>query len=127
MGGPHKKRKKKNYGNVLNFMATNGLLVNPSKTSLVILNSKRKKEDSPIQIKEGNEKVTQSSSAKLLGINFNEKQKWDTKIQGPGGVTAALNKRLVVERRLRNLIAQKALLTIVDGLFTSKVWESQKK
>ena len=65
--------------------------------------------------------MSQSSSAKLLGITFDENQKWKTQIQGTRGLLSALNKRLFVIRRLKNHFGQKALLKVVYGLFTSKI------
>ena len=108
---------------VLKFMASNGLIANPKKTSLVILNNGKIKEktEDRIKVKIGKDTVTQEESAKLLGIQFNEKQKWNTQIHGKGGVIPSLNMRLFAINRLKNHINRTALTKIVDGLFTSKI------
>jgi hypothetical protein len=50
---------------VLKFMASNGLVANPSKTMLVILNSKQK---ASLKIKVGDSTVKQALTAKLLSV-----------------------------------------------------------
>ena len=51
--------------NVLKFMASNGLVANLSKTTLMIINYKS---DTPVDINFGNAIIKQESSAKLLGV-----------------------------------------------------------
>ena len=106
-------------------MASNGLVANASKTSLVILNMDKKTRDAsdicPIEIKIGSSYIKQERSAKLLGIVFNEKQKWSTQIRGPNGVVSGLNKRFFAIKKLKNYINVKSLTKIIDGLFTSKI------
>jgi hypothetical protein len=51
--------------NVLKFMASNGLVANPSKTILLILNKNSGEE---IEIKIGEMKIKQDKEAKLLGV-----------------------------------------------------------
>ena len=85
--------------NVLQYMASNGLIANASKTSLVILNLKSNKSNSGtnlIKVKIGEEYVNQEKSAKLLGISFNEKQNWKDQIYGKNGVIRALNKLMTL-------------------------------
>ena len=66
-------------------------------------------------------KVTQVDQAKLLGITFNEKQNWNSQIQGCGGVVSSLNRRMFTIKRLKNHIGPKSMTKVVDGLFTSKI------
>ena len=101
-------------------MASNGLIANPSKTSLLILNNKNR-EENQIKIKIGKAIVTQEASAKLLGMTFNEKQEWSTHIFGKGGLISSLNSRIYMIRRLKNHLNKDALSKIIDGLFTSKL------
>ena len=42
----------------------------------------------------GKDQVNQSSYAKLLGMTFEESQKWKEDIYGKGGLIASLNQRL---------------------------------
>ena len=106
--------------NVLNFMASNGLVANPKKTSFVILNQKVRKNEA-ISIKIGNDVVFQEKSAKLLGMSFDANQGWQTQIYGTGGTIMSLNRRLFVIRRLKNHLNNSSLLKLVDGIFTSKI------
>ena len=46
--------------------------------------------------------ITQEKYAKLLGITFDDVQKWQTQISGKGGVLSALNQRLFLIKRLQN-------------------------
>ena len=84
-------------------MASNGLIANAKKISLIILNLKKKYIDpsNPTSIMIGNAMVTQVCQVKLLGITFNEKQNWNDQIQGAGGVISSLNQRLFIIKRLK--------------------------
>ena len=66
------RRMEEDEANLLSFMASNGLIANASKTSLVVLNlpKKEKIENMPLSVKIGNVKVYQVEQAKLLGITF---------------------------------------------------------
>ena len=57
---------------------------------IIILNSKSDTQ-TKVQVRIGNEIVTQEESAKLLGITFNANQKWKNQIHGKGGVLSSLN------------------------------------
>ena len=107
--------------NVLKFMASNGLVANPKKTTMVILNSKNQSGSNPITIEIGAESIVQEKTGKLLGITFDEKQSWKSHIYGKGVLIAALNMRLFAIRRLQNHLSKKALFKVVDGIFTSKI------
>ena len=87
--------------NVLQFMASNGLKANPSKTTLMLLNGKNKE---PMTITVGESIVTQEKTAKLLGIQIDDDQKWTSQITGTGGVIPSLNSRLYLLKRLKNNI-----------------------
>ena len=106
--------------NVLRFMASNGLVANPKKTSLIILNQRIRK-DEIITVKIGNELVQQEKSAKLLGIMFDANQGWKNQIFGTGGVIMSLNRRLFTLQRLKNHLNSRSLMKLVDGLFMSKI------
>ena len=57
-------------------MASNGLVANASKTEFMILNDKEKNKEATIKV--GNSTVTQTQTAKLLGITMDANQKWDS-------------------------------------------------
>ena len=99
---------------VLRYMASNGLVANAKKTAFLILNGKNA--DREISVKIGNDTVTRSNSACLLGINFQDNFQWKTQISG---LLSALNSRLYIIRRLQSHLNKKSILRVVDGIFTS--------
>ena len=60
---------------VLKFMVSNGLIANPVKTSFLIVNPELKLEV-PVEIKVGNNTVTQEKTAKLLRMMFDDNSNW---------------------------------------------------
>ena len=66
------------------------------KTALIFINLKNQSD--PVQIKIGGEIITQESNAKLLGITFDDDQKWQSQISGKGGILSSLNQRLFMIR-----------------------------
>ena len=106
--------------NILKFMASNGLVANPQKTTLLFLNQGRV-EEQELQIKIGKEQNSQVSNAKLLGVVFDDDLKWKSQIYGKGGVISNLNQRLYVLRRLKNFINKEALKKVANSIFVSKI------
>ena len=104
---------------VLKYMASNGLVANPKKTAFLILNGKKVDQDMCVKI--GGENVQRVSSACLLGMKFQDNLEWKNQIFGKGGLISALNSRLCIIRRLQSHLSKKAILKVVDGLFTSKL------
>ena len=74
-----------------------------------------------IKIKIGKDEITQVNHAKLLGITFDDNQKWNSQIFGKGGIVSSLNQRLYVIRRMKNFVNQKSLKKVADSIFTSKI------
>ena len=107
--------------NVLQYMASNGLVANPTKTAFMILNHKQEKGAIPEQIKIGQAVIMAESNAKLLGVTLDNNQKWKTQIQGVGGTISNLNSRLYLLRRLARVISKDRLRRISDSLYTSKI------
>ena len=97
-----------------------GLVANPKKTSLLILNLHHKEGES-IQIKVGNDIITRVDNAKLLGMTFEDNQKWKEHINCTSGVISSLNQRLFFIRRLKNSLNHDGLRKVADSLFTSKL------
>ena len=104
--------------NVLRYMASNGLKANPSKTTLMVLNGKN---SAPMSITVGDSQVTQEKSAKLLGVQIDDDQKWSSQITGKGGVISSLNSRLFLLKRLKNNINAERLKRVADSIWTSKL------
>ena len=76
---------------------------------------------SPICINIGKDQINAESSAKLLWVTLDSDQKWETQIQGIGGVISNLNSRLYLLRRLARSISNDRMKRIADSLYTSKV------
>ena len=57
---------------VLSFMASNGLVANPTKTTLLTLNNKGSEQ---VKITIGGTKIKQVKKAKLLGVIIEDSQK----------------------------------------------------
>ena len=104
---------------VLKFMASNGLVANANKTSLLILNCKPTTPTLSVTI--GTDMVTRESNATLLGIRFQDNQQWSSQIHGKGGLLSALNSRIFIIRRMRSHLSNSSILKLVDGIFTSKI------
>ncbi len=80
--------------NILKFMASNGLVANPKKTSLMFLGTEKMAANESETLKIGKVIVTQESHVKLLGITMDSNQRWESQINGSGGVISALNSRI---------------------------------
>ena len=65
--------------------------------------------------------MPRESSACLLGVKFQDNLQWRAQINGKGGLLSALNSRIYIIRRLQSHLNKKAVLKVVDGLFTSKL------
>ena len=100
-------------------MASNGLVANAKKTAFLVLNGGPVPKDISVRI--GGVNVPRESSACLLGIRFQDNLQWGSQIYGKGGLISALNSRLYIIRRLQSHLNKKAVLRVVDGLFTSKL------
>jgi hypothetical protein len=74
-----------NWG--LRFMASNGLVANPAKTTPMVLNYES---ETKLEIRVGNSTIPQESSSKLLGVKINENETWKTQILEKGVVIPAL-------------------------------------
>ena len=63
--------------NVLQFMASNGLVANQSKTEFLLLNERNTKEPPLTEIMVGSTTITRTDHTKLLGIQIEESQEWN--------------------------------------------------
>ena len=96
--------------NVLQFMASNGLVANPKKTAFVVLYHKKDLETNPIQLNIGNELINAKTNAKLLGVTLDNNQKWKTQIQN---TIRNLNSRLHLLKRLGRVISKDGMKRIM--------------
>ena len=100
-------------------MASNGLVPNPKKTTLLFLNN-GKTEEHELNIRIGKETIAQVAHVKLLGVTFDENQKWNSQVYGKGGVISCLDQRLYVLRRLKNFINKDALVKVATASLYQK-------
>jgi hypothetical protein len=71
-------------------MASNGLVANPKKTSLMFLGTNKLATKESESLKIGKETVIQEFHVKLLGITIDSNQRWESQINGSGGVISAV-------------------------------------
>ena len=88
---------------------------------MLFLNTKSASNGGPIEIKIGKELVIQEQKAKLLGIIFNDKQKWKDHVFGKGGLINSLNQKVFLILRLKNFLNNKAILKVAESIFMSKI------
>ena len=107
---------------ILKFMASNGLVANQKKTVFMLLNHKMtNKEAAPIQIRVGDNLVTQEKSSKLLGMTIEDNLGWKEHFYGKNGLINALNKRLFAIGRVANQIPKEKLTQLAHALWMSKL------
>ena len=106
---------KKDGQNVLKFMASNGLVANPSKTVFLLLGNKTDEEQ---DVMVGGKNIPQSKTTKLLGMHLDRDQKWNTHFTK---LVGALGQRLFQVRRVARILPSKGLRKITDSLWTSKL------
>jgi hypothetical protein len=108
---------------ILEFMALNGLVANPSKTVFMMLNNKQNENDLPKKIKVGDHEILESMSAKLLGVVMDNDQKWKSHFCGKVGLLASLHQRLFMVKRISNHISTKKLrVSRSRGLVVQGIW-----
>ena len=97
-----------------------GLVANASKTAFILFNAKNL-DNAEVELKIGETTIKKQSSAKLLGMKFEDNQKWREHVQGKNGVISALNSRLYLIRRLRRQLNQVNLKKVTESIYTSKI------
>ena len=81
----------------------------------------KKEKEVAEEITVGNCAIKRSESTKLLGINIDSKQKWDTHFNGEGGLIKGLNKRTFTIRRISNQLPKSKLINLVHSRWMSKL------
>ena len=103
---------------VLQFMASNGLVANPKKTVLMILNSKNKTETKR-SIKVGDADIDESECSRLLGMTVDCNQSWKEHVKGKGGLISRLNSKLFCLKRLGNHISKEHQIQVAHSMWMS--------
>ena len=104
--------------NVLDFMASNGLVANKTKTEFLLLNNKEKGDDCLNEINVGDQIVKRTDFTKLLGVQIDAEQDWQEHI---GKLKSGLNSRLFIIRRVARQIPKNKTMNIVHSLWISKL------
>lgn len=99
---------------ILEFMSSNLLVINPSKTC-VMIDSKQSKLTS---VKIGNENVPIETEGKLLGLQFSKDLSWGKHI---GDLRGILNQRISIIRRLKEILPMPQLIMVGEALVNSKI------
>ena len=104
--------------NILEFMASNGLVANQSKTEFLLLNEK---ENDPVGLKEvkvGNTMVQRTNETRLLGVIIEDSQEWSSQVKK---LKSSLNQRLFVIRRVARQLPKHKIMNVVHSLWMSKL------
>ena len=101
---------------ILEFMASNQLVINPSKTC-ILLNT-RDSQKSLGKVRIGDEAVKIEDSGRLLGMEFSGNLTWGSHFDG---LIKVLNQRISIIRRLREVIMTPQLISVGEALFNSKL------
>ena len=104
--------------NVLDFMASNGLVANKAKTEFLLLNERRTDDLILTEIKVGNTIIQRTDHTKLLGVQIEETQEWNEHLKC---LKSSLNHRLFVIRRVAQQIPKNKLMNIVHSIWISKL------
>ena len=86
---------------ILKYMASNGLVANPTKTTLLMMNQNTEER---IKIKVGEANIEQERVAKLQGVVVDDELSWREQIHEKGEVISSLNQPTHLIKRLRNHI-----------------------
>ena len=97
-------------------MASNGLVTNAEKTSMIIINKRRAAGQLVVQI--GNAEVKEDSSCKLLGLTIGNNMTWSLHMEG---LLNQLKSRSALLAKLMAYVPRKALIPVAHGIIVSKV------
>jgi hypothetical protein len=100
---------------LVEFMSSNRLAINPSKTCIMIATPSSVPTTSEAKI--GNEMIPFQTSSKLLGMQISNSLKWNSHVDR---LTKELAQRIGIIRRLKEVINVKELITVGEGIVNSK-------
>jgi exonuclease III len=103
---------------VLSYMASNGLVANPSKTGLLIFRNQKEKKHPEVTIMCGDSTIKESKTEKVLGVKLSSSFKWTEQEKA---VTNALRHKVFMLKRLASKLPQDCLIKVLDGLVMSAV------
>ena len=106
--------------NMLRYMSSNMLVVNPSKTTFLFMRAS-KKNSSPITITIDNNQIEDTPHARVLGLQVDNDMGWEGHIFGKGGLISTLTSSLFLLRRISRHVSHDLIKPIVDGIFISHI------
>lgn len=104
--------------NFLSFMASNGLVANPSKTEAIVIGRSLSTESTITNVSIGGHLIPISDSITILGVIFDKSLSWKFQFQS---LIRQLHKRLGLIKRLLHWIPRERIHPFVDGLVISKL------
>ena len=113
-----KERLEQDATHVLEFMASNGLVANQTKTEFLLLNEMKSDTTTLTEITVGETVVPRTNSTKLLGVIIEESQEWSCQLKS---LQTSLNQRLFIIRRIARQIPKEKIMSIVHSLWISKL------
>ena len=93
-----------------NWIESNGLVINTSKSNCMVIGTKCKSENSQINVNINGKKLNQISETKLLGIHIDENLTWKTQCTA---ISRKLSKKFGLMKRLRSILP----LNIISKLY----------
>ena len=102
--------------NFLEYMASNKLVINPSKTCVMINSRDSSRTISSVCI--GDQAVQVETNGKLLGLDISEDLAWNYHVDE---LAKVINQRLSIIKRLREVIMPAQLIKVGEALVNSKI------
>lgn len=102
--------------NILDFMAANELVANPSKTGFMWMDTTGRLKT--VEIMVGKEIISSVKSFGLLGVKIDHNLGWTTHVED---LCMSLRNRICIMKRLKSSLPPQMLQNFIEGLFTSKI------
>ena len=111
------------YQRLSNFFGSNGLVINDSKTQLIIAGPRKQAYlRERIIVNTGSTNITPVENARLLGLEIHQSLKWKEHLQNnQNSMTSSLAKRINAFKRIANNASFKTRLNVANACFMSTV------
>ena len=107
---------------MIEYISSNSLVVNPSKTVFIMFRPKRSASNSDkYTITVGTDKIEESEEGTLLGITINNKLNWDSHYAGKGKLMSQLRQRMFILKRIKGRVPKHQLLQLARAIFITKL------
>jgi len=102
---------------ILVFFASNRMVVNPSKTGLLVFRPTSSQHDQ-FSCRLGGEEITESPEEKILGVIVDNELKWSSHVQK---LKNECNYHLSILRRIRRVLSANQTKMIANGMIMSRI------